>query len=176
MQFGAEEATEDPQHVIHQLSVKAQYQLWHQRLGHLQPSTVTNMYKHVDGIPKLPEPSSIDNCPICLAGKLRKANSGSESTHTPTQCFQGISLDMGFVVQHSKNKERFEDNIGINWETCYILITDHHSGMVFGKPLKHKTAPEEWLNLWLARHSPDAQNKFAQMDRSVYHIQVNICI
>ena len=150
---------------IHQLNLKTQSQLYHQRLGHLNFRSMSTLYQHVDGIPKLPTPNEIDNCPVCLAAKLRKSNAANTETHEATECFQSIAIDMGFIVQQSKNTKRFKDYVGINGETCYILITDQFSGMNFGKPLVTKTVPIEWLNNWLARYSPNIPNKTVRMDQ-----------
>ena len=163
---GPNATTEDDQSgTIHQLNLKTQSQLYHQRLGHLNFRSVSTMYQHVDGIPKLPTPNEIDNCPVCLAAKLRKSNSTNSEQHEATVCFQSIAIDMGFIVQQSKNSKRFKDYVGINGETCYILITDQFSGMNFGKPLVTKTVPIEWLNNWLARYSPNVPNKTVRMDQ-----------
>jgi GAG-pre-integrase domain len=154
-----------PNEHVHQLKLKTQTQLYHQRLGHMNFRAVSEMHQHVDGIPKVPLPSVIDACPVCIAAKMRKASSSAQTCRTATQCFQGLGIDMGFIVQQSKNTKRYQDSLGINGEACYILITDHYSGMMFGQPLEHKTVPLDWLNKWLARHSPDIQHKTVRMDQ-----------
>jgi Reverse transcriptase (RNA-dependent DNA polymerase) len=159
------DANEPSSHSVNQLKIKAQCQLYHQRLGHLNHRSVSELHHHVDGVPHLPIPSIIDSCPVCIAAKLRKSHASSQTSRVATQCFQGIGIDMGFVVQQSKNTQRYQDSIGINGETCYIAITDHHSGMVFGKPLTGKTVPIDWLNNWLSRYAPDVPNKTVRMDQ-----------
>ena len=126
---------------------------------------MSSLHHHVDGIPRLPEPSVIDNCPVCLAAKMRKSNAATASAHVATECYQMLSIDMGFIVQQSKNTKRFSDFVVINGETCYILITDQFSGMQFGRPLVSKTAPIEWLNNWLAWYTPNIPNKSVRMDQ-----------
>jgi hypothetical protein len=158
-------SAENEFHVIHQLNIKAQYQLWHQRLGHLQPRIITDMHHHATGVPKLPSPSIVDNCPVCLSAKMRRANASTAESRVATQCFQGLSIDMAFVVQKSKNTNRFIDNVGLNGETCYVLINDHYSGMVFGKALVNKSPPIEWFNQFLARYHPDTQHKSVRFDQ-----------
>ena len=96
---------------------------------------------------------------------MRKSNAATASAHVATECYQMLSIDMGFIVQQSKNTKRFSDFVGINGETCYILITDQFSGMQFGRPLVSKTAPIEWLNNWLARYTPNIPNKSVRMDQ-----------
>ena len=155
-----------PLSTIHQLTLKAQSHLYHQRLGHLNFRDVSTLHHHVDGIPRLPEPSVIDSCPVCLAAKLRKSN--TTSTPSPpiaTTCFQIVSIDMGFIVQQSKNTKRLLDYTGISGETCYIALTCAYSGTIFGRPLVNKGPPLEWLHHWLARYSPDVPDKRVRMDQ-----------
>jgi len=69
------------------------------------------------------------------------------------QCFQGISIDFGFMVQHSSNSEQVQQLTGLHGETCYCLITDHYSGMLHGAVFHSKAPPIEFLNTWLAQYS-----------------------
>jgi hypothetical protein len=96
---------------------------------------------------------------------MRRANASTAESRVATQCFQGLSIDMAFVVQKSKNTNRFIDNVGLNGETCYVLINDHYSGMVFGKALVNKSPPIEWFNQFLARYNPDTQYKSVRFDQ-----------
>jgi Reverse transcriptase (RNA-dependent DNA polymerase) len=151
--------------VVHQLKAQALAQLWHQRMGHIDPETASKMHKHAEGIPKLSRPTILDNCPTCIDAKMHKSNASTENSRVATQCFQGISLDFSFIVGKSKNSERYTDNLGLNGETCYIHLVDHFSGMVFGKPFQTKAPPLQWLNQWLARYSPDVPNKTVRFDQ-----------
>jgi hypothetical protein len=151
--------------VIHQLKAQALAQLWHQRMGHIDPETASKMHKHVDGVPKLSRPTILDNCPTCIDAKLQKSNASTENSRIATQCFQGISIDFSFIIGKSRNSDRYTDNLGLNGETCYIHLVDHFSGMVFGKPFQTKAPPLQWLNQWLARYSPDIQNKTVRFDQ-----------
>ena len=75
------------------------------------------------------------------------------------------SVDMAFIIQKSKNSDRYIDNIGLKGETCYVLITDYFSGMVHGKVLVNKGPPLLYFNQWLARFSPDIPNKTVRFDQ-----------
>ena len=75
------------------------------------------------------------------------------------------SVDMAFIIQKSKNSDRYIDNIGLKGETCYVLITDYFSGMVHGKVLVNKGPPLLYFNQWLARFSPDITNKTVRFDQ-----------
>ena len=157
-------ADENVSHV-HPLHSRTLYQIWHQRLGHIQPRTITELHKHVDGVPTLPTPTLLDNCPICISSKMRRADSSSTDSREATQCHQSLSIDMAFIVQKSKNSDRYIANVGLKGETCYVLITDYFSGMVHGKALVNKGPPIEYFNQWLARFNPDITNKTVRFDQ-----------
>jgi len=84
------------------------------------------------GIPSVPLDTDLDHCPICIRAQLHKAAHGYSSSKWATQCFHGISIDFGFMVQHSSNSECVHQLTGLHGETCYCLITDHYSGMLHG--------------------------------------------
>ena len=122
------------------------------------------MHRFVKGMPAFTLPDALEECPVCLAAKLRKQPSGSASTMRSTVCNQGISIDFGFMVQKSHNSKRQHNLIGVNGETCYALITDHHSGRLYGRAFSSKAPPIAWINDWLANNAPACPNKYVRMD------------
>jgi GAG-pre-integrase domain len=152
-------------YVVHQLKMQTLSQLWHQRLGHIHPETVSKMLAHASGVPKLSRPTVIDNCPICIAAKMQKSNASSANSRIATTCFQGLSIDFAFIVGKSKNSNRFIVNLGMNGETCYVLLVNHFSGMVFGKTFQTKAPPIKWRNQWLAHYTPNAPDKTVHFDQ-----------
>ena len=138
--------------------------LWHQRLGHLNFRRLSELHHHARGLPSIPIPSNIDNCAVCLASKLRKVPRGSASTMVATSCLQGLSVDFAFMVQRSSDTKRFDNLVGFNGETCYVLLTDHFSGRIFGRAFATKAPPVDWLNQWLANNTPDCPDKYIRMD------------
>ena len=99
--------------------------------------------------------------------KLRKSNAGTHSSRRATIPNQGISIDFGFIVQHSsKDKDRVTRLQGLNGETCYCLIADHHTGALYGECFATKAAPLRFINSWLAKHAPrdDVRDKYVRMD------------
>jgi hypothetical protein len=67
----------------------------------------------------------LDNCPICIKAKLHKAARGVDSFCRATQCYQGISVNFGFIVQHSSaDSARVKRLSGLHGETCYCLLVD----------------------------------------------------
>ena len=150
---------------VHPLHARTEYQLWHQRLGHIQPHTVVSQHKHADGVPTLTAPTILDNCPVCIASKMRRAGSSRTESLAATTCNQSISIDMGFVVTRSKNTARIIENTGLDGETCYILIACRYSGMLYGKALVSKAAPLTYFNQWLARYNPPVTSKSLRLDQ-----------
>ena len=152
---------------IHLLNRAQLRVLWHHRLAHLHFRRLPIVAKQSIGIPELPTASpEIDRCPICDSAKLAKHNRSKAESRRATMCNQGISIDMGFIVQRSKNVSRFERLQGLNGETCYCLVTDHHSGTLYGATFSSKAPPIRYLNNWLAQHGcgSDVPDKYVRMD------------
>jgi len=140
--------------------------LWHQHLGHLHSQWVLDMHKFAMDILSVLLNTDLDHCPICTRAKLHKAAHGHSSLKWATQCFQGVSIDFGFMVQHSSNSEWVCQLTGLHGETCYCLITDHYSGMLHGAVFCSKAPPIKFLNTWLAQYGlPNSiANKYVCFD------------
>jgi hypothetical protein len=67
---------------------------------------------------------------------------------------QGISLDLGFIVQRSKDLARYEKILGLNGETAYLLPADHKTDKLFGIATVGKAPPLAWMNRWLTQYRP----------------------
>jgi hypothetical protein len=138
---------------VRQLSREQQRILWHQRLGHIHHRRISQAHKFADGIPIITNATDLDKCPICARAKLHKANRGTNNSRRATKCFQGISIDFGFIVQSSNaDSTRVKRLQGMHGETCYCLIVDHHSGMLFGQCFRSKAPPLDFLRNWIATH------------------------
>jgi len=86
---------------INHLSHEQLHLLWHQHIGHLHSRCVSDMHNHVHGIPAVPLATDLDYCLVCAKAKLHKVAHGHASTRHATSCFQGLSIDFGFMVQWS---------------------------------------------------------------------------
>ena len=150
--------------VINSLNRRALYQLWHQRLGHLNYRRLSELHKHVKGVPKLPMVDETVQCPICIQAKMHKADITGAFQTTPTAPNQVISVDFGFIVQKSKDTERLNELKGLNGETCYVLITDHYSGRLYGTPCKDKRPPLDFLRDWLSVNRSGAPDRAVILD------------
>ncbi|KAI2500318.1 Reverse transcriptase (RNA-dependent DNA polymerase) [Fragilaria crotonensis] len=151
-------------YAVRSLSRTALRMLWHQRLGHINFRRLSEMHRFVKGMPQFQIPTELEGCPICLAAKLRKAPKGIETTMRATTCNQGLSIDFGFMVQKSRDSVRHNTLVGLNGETCYVLLTDHFSGRIFGRAFATKAPPIDWINSWLASNSPQCPDKYVRMD------------
>ena len=102
----------DGKAVVHSLSQRASFELWHHRLGHACPRTIENMHKFALGDPKLRAPPFY-KCGTCLACKLKKSGHGPSKTTekvppVPEELFRpGLHLymDFGFVRGSSWHKK-----------------------------------------------------------------------
>jgi hypothetical protein len=136
---------------VQQLTRDHQRHLWHQRFGHINARRLVQAHQFAIGVPKISKPGPLDSCPICAKAKLHKASRSSETSRRATKCYQGISVDFGFIVQSSSaDSSRVKRLRGLNGETCYCLLVDHFSGMLFGQCFASKAPPLEFLNSWLA--------------------------
>ena len=78
---------------------------------------------------------------MCIKAKMTKTTPGPNSTKCALHHGQGLSIDFSFLGVKSKDTGRRKDYLGINGETCWILITDHHTGMQYGKTCLSKAFP-----------------------------------
>jgi hypothetical protein len=152
---------------IRQITREQQRILWHQRLGHIHPRRISQAHKYADGIPAIANANDLEKCPICARAKLHKAARSDKNSRRATQCFQGISIDFGFIVQSSNaDSSRVKRLQGINGETCYCLLVDHYSGMLFGQCFQSKAPPIQFLTQWLATHGlpNDIPDRYVRFD------------
>jgi hypothetical protein len=112
------------------------------------------MHRFVKGMPEFKIPTELEGCPICLAAKLHKVPVGTNTTMRATACNQGLSIDFGFMVQKSRDSARHNTLVGLNGETCYVLLTDHFSGRIIGRAFATKAPPVDWINSWLPHPCP----------------------
>ena len=149
--------------------------LWHARFCHLHHRALERMVANHTalGLPASMEfDHTLDKCPICLATKCTKAWRSKISSRRASECYVGIAIDFGFIVQKSKDTERYHHLRGLNGETCYCIITDHFSGTCWGRCFSSKAAPIDFLTEWLHRyglpkeyHGSQNEGKYVRFDR-----------
>ncbi|KAG7341208.1 hypothetical protein IV203_023159 [Nitzschia inconspicua] len=67
-------------------------------------------------------------------------------------------------IRAKQTKESADFN-GLNGETCWILVTDHFTRVVFGDTRISKASPIEWLLSFLRQYSPQCQGKYVYLDQ-----------
>ena len=151
---------------VHAIKARTEKLLWHQRLGHPCDRYLYDAHKYIDGVPKFTRESDVlSTCPTCVIAKQAKSSPGSNSTRAATEPYQGLSIDFSFAGVASKNSKRRVDYAGLHGETCWILVTDHFTGMKHGDSRVSKAAPVEWLRHFLSQHSPTCDNKYVHVDQ-----------
>ena len=151
---------------VHAIRSRTEKMLWHQRLGHPCDEYLYNAHKFIKGIPKFErETSVLDQCPTCIQAKQSKEPKGKNSTRKATKPYEGLSIDFSFSGTRSKDDNRRKDFEGMNGETCYVMITDHFTGMKHGDTRLSKAPPTQWIRKFLSVHSPKLNGKYVHMDQ-----------
>ena len=108
------------------------------------------------GVPKFTQESDVASaCPPCILAKQNKASPSNHSIQTATKPHQGLSIDFSFSGQTSDNaadKRKYYE--GFNGKTCWILVTDHFTGMKYGDTRTSKASLIKWLPYFLSQYSP----------------------
>ena len=65
----------------------------------------------------------------------------------------------------SENKSRKAKYKGINGETCWILVTDHFTGMKHGDTRISKGPPLQWLAHFLSQCNLHCADKYVHLDQ-----------
>jgi hypothetical protein len=68
------------------------------------------------------------------------------------------------MVLKCRDSNRHCNLVCINGETCYVLLTDHYNGHLFGRAFAMKAPADDWLNNWLANNAPQYPNKYVRMN------------
>ena len=119
---------------IRKLSTISEFELWHHRMGHMNPQTLCQMHKYARGIPKLKEPDFY-KCQTCSFTKLRK-DSSTKSKATlpkplpmPEEKFhsgQHLHMDFGFVrgTKFVQKDDQGRTITSIDGFRAYLIVVD----------------------------------------------------
>jgi hypothetical protein len=139
--------------------------LWHMRKCHPNPARLVLLSKLARGMPKIKHPQDIEECSECLIAKMRKAARGHNIGFEATAVGQGLAMDIGFVFQNSKNKNRVKRLMGINGGKAYFLLYYFYSELLFGVTMRGKCIPLTWLHVLLTRIAPkDHPGRIVRLD------------
>ena len=157
---------------VNEIKAETRRLLWHQRLGHVSDKYLHKAHAHIKGVPSFKHiDPTLETCPTCIRAKQTKEPAGPNTTRTATKPYQGLSIDFSFAGVRSNDPTKAKDYVGINGETCWLLITDHYSRMKHATTRVSKASPLEWMRSFLKKHSPDCNGKYVFMDQGdeLYH-------
>ena len=87
------------------------------------------------------------------------------TTCVATQLYQGLLMNFYFSGITCDDIYRKTIHEGINGETCWILITDHFTGMKHGDTRISKASHIAWLGYLLNQYYPICNNKQIHLDK-----------
>jgi hypothetical protein len=119
-----------------------------------KPERLVLLSKIYQGIPRIKHPQDIDKCSDCLVAKMRKAARGNGPGFVATAVGQGLAMDVCFIFQTSKYKNRAKCLMGINCNNAYCIIYDFMSELIFGVTMRGKIIPLTWIHILLTHIAP----------------------
>jgi hypothetical protein len=128
--------------------------LWCMRMCHPNPAHLILMSKLSKGMPKINHPQDIKQCSECIIAKMRKTARGHSTGYASTAVGQGLTMDVGFMFQQSKSKNRSKQLIGINGENAYYIIYNFFSELLFRVTMRGKNIPIMCLHVLLTCITP----------------------
>jgi hypothetical protein len=137
--------------VVNTLSNAANYELWHNRLGHPGQSIMSIIHNHASGIPKLKR-NKFYSCSSCISAKFRKQHIGPKKTYCkvatdtkPCEIGQHIHADFGFVRGSDWSKKDNDGKLVTSMDgyRSYCLMIDRGSRYIWIVLTKRKTPPIE---------------------------------
>ena len=141
--------------VVHSLSPRASFELWHHRLGHVCSKTVEHMHKYSIGVPKLKEPPFY-KCGTCMACKSKKSSFGPPKTTVkkapkPEELIrpgQHLHMDFRFFRGSSWHSKDDQGNLvtSIDGQRSYLIIVDRATRFKWCFHTATKKPPLEEVN------------------------------
>ena len=79
--------------------------------------------------------------------------------------YQGLSINFCFAGVSSENESHKTECKGINGKTCWILVTNHFTGMKHGDTRMSKGPLPQWLAHFLSQCTPRCADKCVHLDQ-----------
>ena len=135
-------------------------ELWHQRYGHISPSTLNKTQKVVDGIPQLPSSAPFFKCPFCEKSKMTKYHGCKRDPKEKFIAGQSFHMDLSFVSGPSNLQEVLHQNAKAttnlkksrNGHIGFLTIIDAATRYLWTIPLKSKEPPIKIIDRFLTKH------------------------
>jgi hypothetical protein len=157
--------------IVKTLSTSANYELWHNRLGHPGERVMSEIHKHVSGVPKLKR-NKFYSCSSCLSAKFRKSHIGPKKkmSKTPTdkkpcEIGQHLHADFGFVRGSDWSKKDNDGKLVTSMDgfRSYCLIIDRESRYIWIILTKRKTPPIDAVRNLLQQLRPKVNNSYCTL-------------
>lgn len=113
--------------IIRKMHAGAEFELWHQRLGHAGDKALANVHKCADGIPNLPPNRQyFYKCECCMRGKVIAAVKNKHTTSTAKRRGEQFHMDFGFVrgSSYKSTNEKGKLVTSKDGYNSYLLIVD----------------------------------------------------
>jgi dUTP pyrophosphatase len=157
--------------IVKTLSASASYELWHNRLGHPGERIMSEIHKHVSGVPKLKR-NKFYSCSSCLSAKFRKKHIGPHKTLTkvptdkkPCEIGQHLHADFGFVRGSDWSKKDNDGKLVTSMDgfRSYCLIIDRASRYIWIVLTKRKTPPVDTVRNLLQKLRTKVTNPYCTL-------------
>jgi transposase InsO family protein len=164
---------------IKRLTAQAQYELYHQWLGHTGECTMTQIHHHILNIPPL-KGNLFYKCASCLDGKAkqREHSTPPQQAQTPTPRTQGteapmepgqnFAMDFAFVrgSTYIRRDKQGTTITSLDGFRSYLSLEDRKTRYQWVFPTKQKTPPLDIIDTFLQRHgNKNAARKTIRLDQ-----------
>lgn len=116
--------------IIRRLTQRAEYELWHQRLGHAGQTVMQNLHKCVDGVINLGQQRhQFHKCDTCMRTKMKAAPKRKHVDTIITKRGQQSHMDYGFVRGSDFKEVNEKGSIVTSRDgyNSYLIIVDAYT-------------------------------------------------
>ena len=128
--------------IIRHLNATAEYELWHQRLGHAGEKAMSVIHNCVDGVPSLySHRNKFHKCECCMRGKVTSAAKRKYTNVKTSKRGEIFHMDFGFVrgSEYKSVNDKGKIVTSRDGYNSYLIIVDAHTrySWVFLSASKH---------------------------------------
>ena len=136
-------------------------ELWHQRYGHISPTTLSKTQKVVKEMPPIPSTNPLFfKCPFCEKAKMPKYSGKSKAKKGLFIPGQAYHMDLSFVSRPSniqdvlRKNEKAKSSLkkSRNGYIGFLTIIDVTTRALWTHPIKSKDPPISFVGKFLKKH------------------------
>ena len=136
-------------------------ELWHQRYGHISPTTLSKTQKVVEGMPPIPSTNPpFFKCPFCEKAKMTKYSGKAKAKKELFIPGQAYHMDLSFVSGPSNLQDVLTKNEKAkatlkksrNGYIGFLTIIDATTRALWTHPIKSKDPPIAFVDKFLKKH------------------------